>query len=106
MIYCYRTDVSEEIEINKTSKSNSNTCNICHYCYFWKEKRFKFQSHVCNRCHNLVIESVNLGDIATLNIKGADFLGLSTSESMTLIQNTDLTEKSGTLQNIQIHYHL
>ena len=72
----------------------------------FEKKRFKFQSHVCNRCHNLVIESVNLEDIATLNIKGADFLGLSTSESMTLIQNTDLTEKSGTLQNIQIHYHL
>ena len=49
---------------------------------------------------------MNLGDIATLNVKGADFLGLSTSDSMTLIQNTDLTEKSGTLQNIQIHYHL
>ena len=45
--------------------------------------------------------SVNLSDIAILNIKGADYrciIGLiSKNEAINLLQNADLTEKSGTL---------
>ena len=33
---------------------------------------FKFQPNVCNRCHNLLM-SLNLSDIAILNIKGSDY---------------------------------
>ena len=39
---CYdRIDVSEGIDVNKTSESKE--CDICHYWYFLN-KRFKFQS--------------------------------------------------------------
>ena len=42
-----------------------------------------------------------LSDIAILNIKGADYCciisGISKSEAINLMQNIDLTEKSGTL---------
>ena len=45
--------------------------------------------------------SINLSDIAILNIKGSDcrciISGISKSEAINLMQNTDLTEKSGTL---------
>ena len=45
--------------------------------------------------------SMNLSDIAILNIKGSDYRciisGISKSEAIILIQNADLTEKSGTL---------
>ena len=45
--------------------------------------------------------SINLGDIAILNIKGSDyrcvFSGISKSEAINLMKNIDLTEKSGTL---------
>ena len=34
---------------------------------------FKFQPNACNRCHNLLMISVNLNDIAILNIKGSDY---------------------------------
>ena len=31
---CYdRIDVSEALDVNKTSKSKE--CDICHYCYFY-----------------------------------------------------------------------
>ena len=44
---------------------------------------------------------MNLSDIAILNIKGCDYRciinGISKSEAMKLLQNIDLTEKSGTL---------
>ena len=45
--------------------------------------------------------SVNLIDIAILNIKGSDYHCIisliSKNEAIKLLQNADLTEKSGTL---------
>ena len=32
MLYCGRIDVSEEIDVNKTSESKR--CDICHYWHF------------------------------------------------------------------------
>ena len=64
-------------------------------------KRFKFQSYVYNRCHDLVMMSMSLSDIDILDIKGADYRciisGISQSEPISLMQNIDLTKKSGTL---------
>ena len=70
MIYYDRIDVSEGIDANKTSASKE--CDICHCLYFLK-CIFKFQPNVCNRCHDLLIMSMNLSDIAILNIKGSDY---------------------------------
>ena len=52
MVYYDRIDVSERTDVTKTSESKE--CDICHYWYFL-DKDFKFQSYVCNRCHDLVI---------------------------------------------------
>ena len=70
MLYYDRIDVSEGIDVNKTSVSKD--CNICHYWYFLNYS-FKFQPNVCNRCHDLLMMSMNLSDIAILNIKGSDY---------------------------------
>ena len=70
MLYFDRTNVSEGIDINKASKLKE--CDICHYWYFLN-KGFKFQPNVCNRCHDLLMMSMNLSDIAILNIKSADY---------------------------------
>ena len=59
MLY-YIIELSEGIDVNKTSESNE--CNICHYWYFLDEG-FKFQPNVCNRCHDLLIMSVTLSDV-------------------------------------------
>ena len=60
-----------------------------------------FQPNVCNRCYDLLMMSMNLSDIAISNIKDSDYRcinsGISKSEAINLIQNTNLTEKSGTL---------
>ena len=107
MIYYDRIYVSEGIDVNETSKSRE--CNICHYWYFLN-KGFKFQPNVCNRCHYLLMMSMNLNDIAILNIKSADYPcvinGISKSEAINLMQNIDLTAKSGTLRSIKIYYHI
>ena len=63
-------DVSEGIDINKTSESKE--CGICHYWYFLN-KVFKFQPDVCNRRHDVLTMSINLSDIDILNINGVDY---------------------------------
>ena len=45
MLYYDIIDVSEGIDVNKTSSSKE--CNICHYWYFLDEG-FKFQHDICN----------------------------------------------------------
>ena len=86
MLYFDRIDVSEGIDVNKTSVSKG--CDICHYWYFLN-KGFKLQPNVCNRCHDLLMMSMNLSDIAILNIKGSDYCciisGISKSEAITLL---------------------
>ena len=39
----------------------------------FSNKGFKFQSHVWNRGHDLLMTSMNLGDIAILKSKNADY---------------------------------
>ena len=70
MLYFDRIDVSEGTDVNKTSVSKE--CDICHYWYFLSYS-LKFQPNVCNRCHYLLIVSINLSDIAILNIKGSEY---------------------------------
>ena len=70
MLYFDRIDTSKEIDVNKISKSKE--FNICHYWYFLN-KGFKFQPYVCNRCHDLLMMSMNFSDIAILKIKNADY---------------------------------
>ena len=69
MIDYDRIDVSEGSDVNRSSASKE--CDVCHYWYFLNYS-FKFQPNVCNRCHDLLRMSVNLSDIAILNIKGSD----------------------------------
>ena len=93
-----RIVVSEGIDVNKTSESKE--CDICHYWYFLN-KEFTFQSYVLNRCHDLVMTYMKLNDINILNIKNANYCciisGIRKNEAIKLLQNIDLTEKSGIL---------
>ena len=104
MLYYDRINVSEGIDINKASKSKE--CEICHYWYFLN-KGFKFQTTFCNGCHYLLIMSMNPCNVDILNIKGSDcrciISGISKIETIKL-QNTSITEKSGTIQNIKIYF--
>ena len=61
MLYYDRIDVSEEIDVNKTSASKE--CDICHHSYFLNYN-FKFQPNVCDRCHDLLMMSMNPSHIS------------------------------------------
>ena len=97
MIYYDRIDVSEGIDVNETSASKE--CDVCHYWYFLNYS-FTFQPNVYNRCHDVLMMSVNLSHIAILN-KGSNYCCIISlikkNLAINLLQNIDLTEKSGTL---------
>ena len=93
-VYYDRIDVYKGIDVNKTSRSKEY--DIYHYWYLLNYS-FKFQPIVCNRCHDLLMMSIKLSDIAILNIKGSDYHCIisliSKKDSIKFMQNADLTEK-------------
>ena len=94
---CEKIDVSEGVDLNKTSLSKEFM--HCHYWYF-KDVGFKFESHVCNGCHNVLMTAYELKNIAILNVKGIDFRcilrGISRNEGLRRLNNSVL-ENNGVL---------
>ena len=70
MLQYKKTNVSEWIDVNKTSASKKY--ELCHYWYF-KDVGFKFEKHVCNKCHALLSMAYSLKNIAILSAKSATF---------------------------------
>ena len=71
MLQYERSNISKGIEINKTSASKE--CMLCHYWHF-KDAGFKFESDVCNKCHDVLMTAYELKNIAILNVKGVDYI--------------------------------
>ena len=94
MLQYDRIDVSEGIDINKTSASKK--CMLCHYWYF-KDVGYKFQPYACNVCHAVSMVAYELKNIATLNTKGVDdrciLWGISKNDSITRLNNSALEDK-------------
>ena len=61
-------------------------------------KGLKFQSNVCNDCHDIFIVSMNLKDISILNICGVHYQSIVNRiikiEAMVLSKNANLNKKS------------
>ena len=89
MLWYEKIDVSEGIDANKTSASKE--CELCHF-WFFKDVGFKFEEHVCNKCHDLLAMAYSLKNIAILNAKGATFrcilMGISKNEGLKRLNNS------------------
>ena len=98
MLCLGRIDISEGIDVKKMSKSKER--DICDHRYFL-DKGFKLQSNISNGYHDVLMVSMNLSDVAVLNIHNADYCciisGISKSGAINLMQNIDLTKTIGTL---------
>ena len=94
MLQYQRIDVSDKIDVNKTSKSKESM--LCHYWYF-KDVGFKFEEHVWNGCHDLLTMAYALENIAILSAKGATFRcilwGISRNEGLRRLNNSVLEDK-------------
>ena len=94
MLQYEKIDVSEGIDVNKTSASKE--CELCHY-WFFKDVGFKFEEHVCNGCHDLLTMAHGLENIAILSAKGATFRcnlwGISRNKGLRRLNNSVLDDK-------------
>ena len=54
MLQYEKIDVSEGIDTNKTSASKE--CML-YQCWYFKDVGFKFEPHVYNKCHDVLIAS-------------------------------------------------
>ena len=94
MLQYRKTDVSEGIDVNKTSSSKE--CGLCHY-WFFKDLGFKFEEHVCNGSHDLLTMAYSLENIVILSTKGATFMcilwGISRNEGLRRLSNSVLENK-------------
>ena len=94
MLQYNKIDVSEEIDINKTSASKE--CMLCHHWHF-KDAGFKSESHVCNKYHYVLMTAYELKNIAIFCVKSADFrcilCGISRDEAVNRLNNSVLENK-------------
>ena len=97
MIQYQKIDISEGIDVNKTSASKDGV--FCHYWVF-KDVAFKPEEHVCNGCRNLLTMGFPLKDIAILTAKGTIFkcilMGTTRNEALEKLNNS-LTRDRGIL---------
>ena len=78
----------KKIDVNKTSASKE--CELCHY-WFFKDVGFKFEEHICNRCHDLLTMAHSLKNIAMLSAKWVTFrcilMNISKNEGLKRLNN-------------------
>ena len=89
-----KIDVSERIDTNKTDASRE--CMLFHYWYF-KNVRYKFEPHICNKCHDVLMTAYELKNIAILNVKEIDYRCISwvvsRDEAVNRLNNSVLEDK-------------
>ena len=89
MIQYHKINVSEGSDVNKTRASEE--CIICHY-WFFKDIGFKFEDHICNKCHELLTRAYSLKDMTILNAKGNThrciLMGIIKNEGLKRLNNS------------------
>ena len=58
---CDIINISKGIDLGQSSDSK---CMACRYWY--SDNGFKFQDFVCNGCHDLLMQCINISDIAII----------------------------------------
>ena len=93
-----RIDISEGIDVNKTSASKE--CDICHYWYF-EEIGFKYEPYLCNSCHDLMQKAMSFDDVAIVYVKESafkiHFWHMSKNNAISIMNNSNFVDKKGVL---------
>ena len=89
-----RINISEGIDMNKTSSSKE--CDICH-CWYFLDKNFNYEPYLCNGYHDLMQKAMNFNDVAITSIKGNDyrihFCYISKDQAISRMHNSSINEK-------------
>ena len=91
-----RIDLSEGIDLNKTS--NSRKCSFCHYYYFL-DINFNYQKYLCDGCHDMSMKANSMQNLAILyhgeNAYRVNFAFMSKNDTLNLIKNSNIIDKKG-----------
>ena len=94
MLQYEKIDVSEGIDTTKTSASKKYI--LCHYWYF-KDVGFRFEPHVCNKCHDVLMTVYELKNTTLINVKGVNFRcilwDISRDEAIDRLHNSVFKDK-------------
>ena len=94
MLECNRIDISEGVDANKTSLSKE--CDICHYWCF-KDIGFKYESYLCNGCHDLMQKALSFNNVVIVYVKGSayriNFWYMCKDDAINIIKGSDLVDK-------------
>ena len=93
-----RINISEGIDVNKTDLSKEY--NTCHYWYF-KGIGFKYESYLCNGCHDLMQKATRFNNVAIVYVKENSyrihFWCMSKDDAINIINRSNLADKRGVL---------
>ena len=93
-----RIDISEGVDVNKTSLSRQ--FDICHYWYF-KNIGFKYEPYLCNVCHDLMQKTMSFNNVAIIYVKGnayrIHFWYMSKYDEINIMNGSNLVDKRGLL---------
>ena len=66
-----RIDLSEGIDANQTG-NGSKESGLCGF-WFFVDQNFKYQNHLCNRCHDMSMKAISMKNLAII-CSGGDVL--------------------------------
>ena len=76
----------------------------------FKDIGFKFEEHVCNKCHDLLMIAYSLKDTAILNAKGNTYrcilMGISKNEGLKRLNNSVTHDRGSIVIMMIIQFHL
>ena len=99
MLFYDRISEGEGTDANRTGLDTSKECNICHF-YFFTDRNFLYQPHVCNGCHYASLSTISLTDFKTISVKDNTYRVVSNlpyNEIYHLIESSSLNNKFGFL---------
>ena len=50
---------------------------LLYWFWFFKDVGYKAELHICNKCHNVLMDAYELENIAILNVKGVHYRYIS-----------------------------
>ena len=105
MLQYNRIDISEGIDVNKTSLLKE--CDICRYWYF-KDIGFKHKPYLCKSWEDLIQKAIRYNNVAIVYVNGSPcrthFWYMSKDDAINIMNGTNLTDKTGGLSIFFIIY--
>ena len=97
-----RIDVSEGIDVNKTSSSREfSLCHYYYYYYYFLNINFNYQKYLCDGCHDMSTKAVSMKNVAIVysdsNAYRINFALMDLYEATYLLNNSNKESKKGTL---------